>query len=463
MKLPQIFLVIIGLSFFSVSVLGQVKISKTYQNDSFDLFSSEKYENAITRQHSITINLKNFIFAEVRDGDYLLSLRIRFLKYILGSGQPIIKSEINTVFYDNQLIRTYQEVEIKDENSKKKKKKKRKKQYIELSLKDKLLTFNHKLIDISHIEITVRMTKVKDEYASTIQTLKPILNVAVNSLETVKLVENILDNIQSDEVKAPLLFSGEIYIPANIFEYEQNAEKRYSRIVDNNEEFAIILKGNTPINDNSLKGKSVEIINRVTKFIYGKEELKKEDVKMNGLITLYFTKDNKPVIPITIVDKLNKIDGYLSEYNLKNIKSELDANIKETFKIIEFAQNAETITPNTYYDVNQYLKLAQFYYLFVAADNVENAENSCEIKGNLVRSYKRWYDQINLKGAANDVQAIGIKGIYSDARIAKIFIPSGLSDFNTMSFYLWQKAIHEILAENNKNKLAQRETFLDTP
>ncbi len=449
-------LLVIFFVLFSIVSVGQiysqVKISKTYESESIDFFSSDRYRDAVTRQHSITIDLKELLFSEIRDGDYILSMKLRFLNYKNGSSIPEVKREINTIFFDNELIRSYQVIEEEGKN------KKKAKQLLQLNLKDKLLVFNHKLIDISHLEVIVKMTKAKDEFQSMINTIRPILNVALKSKETVALADNLLENLQSGQDDEPMLFRAEFYIPANIFDYEQHLNSNNTSVIKNNEVFGIVVDGKTPINDASFKGRSVKLINSISKFILGKEVLDKTNLNIKGLISLSFTKDQKPVIPDPINEQLRKINIYLEENDLREFESEFNTSIKETSKILEFAKSSETISPNTQYDISQYLRLAQLYYLFVTADNNQKSSVTSNISGSLVRSFKRWYDNINLKGAAYDIQGIGIKGIYNTKKddIAKVFIPSGLNDFDTMSFYLWQKAIHEILSENKKTRLANR-------
>ena len=307
------------MSFVFFESIAQIGISKTYQSNDLDLFSSDKYKNAITRQHSVSINLKDFVFTEVRDGDYVVSLKLRFLKYKPGSSEPEVKSQANMIFYDDDVIKTYTEEEIVENG--KKKKKKRTRQHVQLSLENKLVGFNYVLIDVTHIEVTVRLTKIKDEFDSFKEMINPILNVAVKTPETVNLVDNLLDGIKSDEDLQPLLFSAELYIPANIFDYEQQKGKDNSRIIDNNEEFGILLEGNTAINDNSIVGKGKEILNRTTKFFSGKSVVKKETVNLAGLLTMNFTKDEKAVIPEPILTKFDELDGYLTSPNLEQLKN----------------------------------------------------------------------------------------------------------------------------------------------
>lgn len=444
LRLSRCVLVFLFVFNTSSSVYSQVEITQVYKSGSIDLFSSNKYENAITRQHSITIDLREFVLTEIKDGDYILSLKIRFLNYLPNSSVPQVKKEVNTVFYDDELIRSYENIEENGTN------RREKKQSIQLSLSDKLLVFSHSLIDISHIEITVRMTRIKDEYQDFLETMSPIFNVATSTNATVQLVDNLLDGIESDEVIEPLLFRGEIYIPANIFDYQNNIEKNTGRVVESNEEFAIVLNGMTPINDNSLKGKAKTLVNRISKFISGSEQLNKESIRLGGLISLVIIKNDKPVIPKSILEKLTLLEEYLLLIDPSKVENEFNTNVKEVSKMIEFAVNVESITPSIEEDISQYVKLAQFCYLFLDEDSKGD-----KISKNIVRSYKRWYDSINLRGAANDMHAIAIQGIYNNDEIAKIFIPSGLSDFQIMSFFLWQKGIHEILAGHNISELAE--------
>lgn len=424
-------------------LIGQIELTKenVYSPGEVQIFQAELYENVLTRQNSVSIMLKDFIFPEISEGTYLASLKLSMLQYPINSSKPIVLYEVNSLFDD--VIKSVSEEEIIIEG--KKEIKKKIKQHIELSLSNKVLGFNFILSEISHIKIEVRLVKIKSEYQEMFNMVKPILNVAMSNQTTVDLVDNILKNLAPDEDKNNLLFYTELTIPSNVFEYKKLKDKGEIPLVENNQEFAIVLNGTTPINDESLGGMAKEIVNKTTKFFAGKKVLDKTTANYSGLVRLYITKDQNPILPTFISNSLKDLDVLINGVDVSDNIDEINALIKNVSKISDYSFKAKEINNQTFFSITQYLKLIRIYVNLLTDDENEKK---------WIFQFNRWSNLIDTKGSAFGVQAIGITELYEKAKVAKIYIPYSLGDDFLMSMYIWQKDLHKAMALAKNKDLA---------
>jgi len=423
-------LTILFVIFLNSAVFAQLKITKVFSATDVNLFEASLYEAAITRQNSASINLKEFLFPEVRDGNYIVALNVALLQYPINSTKPIEKGQIAVLFDD---VRK----EIKSNEP------------MELSLKDKVLGFNFILSDVTHVKIEVRMVKVKSEYEPLLELVKPILNIAMKDASSIQLIDNILRSMGTEDNKNNLLFQTELYVPNNVFEFNSIKNKTEIPLVKNNADLAIVLEGTTPINDESLLGKGKDLINKVTTFVVGKKTIPKDKVKYSGLVTININKEQIPVLPSHVEEDLTDFNRIINGVEPINEQEALNSLLRSIPRATAISLKNKEINKQADFSINEYMKLAIVYINMLKGNEKKEGENNPD----WIRQFKTWCTNIETRGTAFGVEAIGINDVYPD-KTAKIYIPYSLNDELLKSLYLWQVTLHTKLSENSDKSMA---------
>jgi hypothetical protein len=411
--------------------IAQLKVSKVFSASDVNLFQSSIYQETITRQNSASINLKQFLFPELRDGNYVIAMKLTLLQYPINVAKPIEKQQISILFDDV-------------------KKQLKANEPMELSLNDKVLGFNFILSDITHIKVEVRMIKLKSEYEPFMNLIKPILNIAMKETSTISLIDNVLKSISTDDDKNNLLFQAELYVPSNVFEYNNIKNTTTIPLIKNNQDFAIILEGNTPINNESLLGKGKDLVNTTTTFFVGKKVIPKESVKYSGLITINFNKEQIPVLPEIIENDLRDLDKYINGVNPIDNQDAIISLTKTIPRSTSVSLKNKEINNQAEFSINEYMKLAVIYF---------NMLKDNENKGEWTKQFKSWCSNIDTRGTGYGVDAIGVNEIYID-KTAKIYIPYSLNDDLLMSIYLWQNNLHTKLIEKGETGMTVKKMIV---
>ncbi len=426
-RVAQVLLALAIVSIAFGTAYAQLEISEVYTVNQARVFRPGAYEGVFTRQNSCTITLADFYFDEVKQGNYLISMKMAFQENPIGGGAPVPKYEFQTLFED-----VIQDVKGKEP--------------IKLKMFDKRLASNINLSRINNVHVEIRLTKVKDSYKEFMNLAQPILNAALpaGSGTAFQLVDKFLD--QASTAKADvLLFNADFYIPANIFEYNRLAETEIP-ILLNNQPYAIFLEGVTTVPPDNLLAKLGAVANKATMFVNGKRALNPSQAKYTGLVRLYFTKDTNPVLPASIDSKLREVDYQVRGYAPGRDKVALAGTLQAIANLASLSQQADQIDTQTLFSINEYLKLSSIYLKSLSKEEDDKS---------WPEEFLQWSYEFDTRGASLGAQAVGITGIYKgQAPMAKIYLPYSLSDEQIMSFYLWQVAMHKQLANKNKFDLA---------
>lgn len=428
-RLIYLLLVISGTSF------GQVSINQLYSKEEPALFSSSAYSSIITRQNSCSFFLSDFLFNVTKEGKFLIDLQINLNSYSISTTTPDKVRSIRMLFKDV--------IEIKEKDKP-----------IRLSLSNTKLADNIILTDVTDIDIFVRLIPTNDDQQSAFKVISPILNTIIpNSSTVTNVIDNFISSARKGEKKDELLFNANIAVPLNIFEFKKLEADEKVNLIRNNSVLGIILGGSQEAAfSNSLVGDAATLVNSVAKFVSGKQVFKKENVKYEGLINIYFTKDINPLLPSSISTALYELNN-LPVIDINNAYEAFKVKMKEISSAAKNARVDQKINFQTEYSINVYLRLGEIYmdYLKKSSDGAPSTTD------NWVSKFRTFDLDINNGGAANSFQAIGINDIYNE-RLAKIYIPYSLPDDLTISFYSWQIALHNFLAEKGYLNLAKPKT-----
>ena len=96
-----------------------------------------------------------------------------------------------------------------------------------------------------------------------------------------------------------------------------------------------------------------------------------------------------------------------------------------------------------HFNVEQYLSLSKLYFSYLNKHSVD------------LKNYERWYYLNDAKGPNFSIDAYGIEGIYKKGKLAKVYIPLGLSDNLIISMYMWQSELNLWLSSKNQLSLSR--------
>jgi|688.fasta_scaffold11422_14 hypothetical protein len=413
---------------------SQVTINQLVNKEETAIFNSDAYNNIITRQNSCSFYINDFIFSVTKTDKYIVDLQINLNSYNIGSTAPDKVKTVRMLFKDV--------VEIKEKDKP-----------FTLALSNKKLADNIILSDVTDIDILIRLIPIQDENNSAFKLIAPILNTSFQGAPAVtSLIDNFIENVRKGEKKEELLFSTNIVVPLNIFEYRKLETDATLPLLKNNLTFGAILKGNQAVPFNSsLVGDVATFFNGVSQFVAGKNVIPKGEMKYEGAVKIYFTKDNNPLLPSSFSRQLDQLDKISNNPLTDASYSAFKVKLTEISNQSDNLLDDQKINSQTDYSIQQYLQLGIIYL-----DYIKAVSNGNPVTTDAWITQFRTYDiNVNTKGAANGFQAIGITDLYSNDKIAKIYIPYSLPENLTLSYYSWQFAIHNFLKEKNYELLAK--------
>lgn len=418
---------------------SQVTISQFVNIDESAIYNSDAYNSIITRQNSCSFYINDFIFSVTKADKYVVDLQINLNSYNIGSTAPDKVKTIRMLFKDI--------IEIKEKDKP-----------MTLTLSNKKLADNIILSDVTDIDILIRLIPIQDENNSSFKLIAPILNTSFQGAPAVtSLIDNFIENVRKGEKKEELLFSMNIAVPLNIFEYRKIETDATIPLLKNNLTYGAILSGNqaVPFN-NSLIGDVATFFNGVSQLVAGKNVIPKGDMKYEGVVKIYFTKDNNPLLPSSFSRQLDQLDKISNNPLTEASYSAFKVKLNEISTASDNLLYDQKINSQTDYSIQQYLQLGVIYL-----DYLKTVSNGNPSTTDTWITQFRTYDiNVNTKGAANGFQAIGVTDLYSNDKIAKIYIPYSLPENLTLSYYSWQFAIHSFLKEKNYELLAKKKLKL---
>ncbi|MES2691539.1 MAG: hypothetical protein V4658_14115 [Bacteroidota bacterium] len=431
--MKRILLLLLSALTFS-STQSQVTINQFVNKDETAIFNSDAYNNIITRQNSCSFYINDFIFSVTKNDKYIVDLQINLNSYNIGSTTPDKVKTIRMLFKDV--------IEIKEKDKP-----------ITLTLSNKKLADNIILSDVTDIDIIIKLIPIQDENNSAFKLIAPILNTSFQAAPAVtSLIDNFIENVRKGEKKEELLFSSNITIPLNIFEYRKIETDAAIPLLKNNLTFGAILKGNQAVPFNtSLVGDVATFFNGVSQFVAGKNVIPKNEMKYEGVVKIYFTKDNNPLLPSSFSRQLDQLDKISNNPQTESSYSAFKVKLNEISTQSDNLLYDQKINSQTDYSIQQYLQLGVIYLDYLKAVSNGNPTTTDA----WITQFRTYDININTKGAANGFQAIGITDLYSNDKIAKIYIPYSLPENLTLSYYSWQFSIHNFLTEKKYELLAK--------
>lgn len=425
---------IFAILFCFLTSFGQVTISQLVSKEETAMFNSDAYNRIITRQNSCSFYINDFVFSVTKTDKYIVDLQINLNSYNLGSTSPDKVKSIRMLFKDV--------VEIKEKDKP-----------TTLTLSNKKLADNIILSEVTDIDIIVKFIPIQDENNSAFKFITPILNTAFQGAPAVtSLIDNFIESVRKGEKKDELLFSTNIVVPLNIFEYRKLESDTELPLLKNNLTYGVVLKGNqTTAFNNSLVGDIATFFNGVSQFVAGKNVIPKGNMNYEGVIKLYFTKDNNPLLPSSFSRQLDQLDKITNNPITDASFQSFSVKMNEISSASDNLLYDQKINSQTDFSIQQYLQLGAIYLDYLKAIAGGNPATT----DNWVNKFTTFDINVNTKGAANGFQSIGITDIYTSDKIAKIYIPYSLPETLTLSFYSWQFAIHNFLSERNYLKLAK--------
>lgn len=425
--------VFVALIFLTTYSIGQVSITEYVSKDEPALFNTEAYNEIITRQNSCTFYLNEFMFNVTKQDKFIVDLQIKLNTYNMNSASPEKVRVLRLLFKDV--------IEVKEKD----------KPY-SLSLSNAKLADNIVMTDVTDIDVDVRLIPIIDENNSSFKLIAPILNtIFEGSSPVTNLIDNFISSVKKGDNIDILVFHTNIIVPQNIFEYKKIGREGKINLISNNQVLGIILKGsNEGPFSNSLIGDGANFVNGITKFVSGKDVIKKSEVSYEGILKVYFTKDPNPLLPTSMTNQLATINQLHNGVNYKENYDNYKVKMKEISSAAFMSKLDHKINSQTEYSINQFLKLGEIYMDY----QNKSFENPLNLTDVWVNKFRAFDIDINNKGAANFVQAIGVTDIY-DGKIAKIYIPYTLADEIALSFYSWQLILHNVLLQLNDKTLAK--------
>lgn len=407
-------LVILGLA---ICIAGYcAPVSKTYSVNTINIWQNQSIKDSITRQDSCSVFLKEYWFFQPKNGNYIPYLTIRFENMPTNGNSTITKNEYRFIFDDViSNIQTNKQMKSK--------------------LCNKAIAKNIILSDVNNAHVEMRLLRLSNNYKNYIDIISPIAGSALISNPIFSLVDTLLSKCtDAKDTNTPLIFQTDLYVPNSIRDYKENLKNGLPQL--ENTDYAIMLQGNTPVSDNSIKGRLSDLINKGMKFVCGTSLIDPKTFECDGAITLCFTNDTVLVPPDDLRVGLEKLDDGIRNITLSN--KEIKEKAIELTKLTQQYCDQKMIDDNTKWSIGQYLLLVRALAIF--RDNPESDWRT---------PFGSFCTTCDTASSDHNVQVIGVKDIYPPQKIAKVFLPYALSNDQISSACNWQVELHKSLMQQN--------------
>ena len=371
---------------------------------------------AITRQSSCAIQLKNFVFGEVQNGNFIPQLTISF-----KSGNDV-SSKVTVVFDD--VIKSISAGKTAT-----------------LKLSNKFLATGVILSRVTSVLVELRLIQVNDSYRDFAEVLQPILNSVQVAQPAFGILESFIAKVKTGP-DTPLLFSGEFLVASNRPEYNEMSKTFSDAFLKNNQEYLMTTNLVTPVADDSISGKLTALVNAGAKAVVGKSIVDPASANVKGYATLIFTKDKISLLPVDLENALQNVQKELSRVGFSREDFNVAVNRAEnTNAYLDQNNLVDRRSSNT---VTEFLALARVY-----ADYRSNKPIA-----DWGAQFSDWLFGFKIRSATLAAQAVGVKNLYPSAangkaNIAPLYLPYFLAEDLLASFQSWQLLMHRALMKNN--------------
>jgi len=398
------------------------------------LFTRSQFDKYITRGSFCSLVLDDFLFSEAKPGKFMVDITFSFNNV---STNPLV---LKVVLQDL--------IEVKNNND-----------VTTHKLSNKILARQLPLVNVSDIDVYVRLIPIKDDdLVSFQQVMSPILGKSFYGLDiqTVgKTLDEFIKLARKGDDKDSILFQTNIPVAQNIVEATKLDTKDSSRMpLYNNRMYAIINEGSKSYSNNSLTGKAKDLLNGIWVYATGDMLMKRPASEYKSFISLHFTKDENQVLPETILSQLKQLSLGSQSALTKDSYNIIMSKASDADKSIDALVTAKQIDSRAEFHLRNYVELMRIWGAYRFASTGGDAmlkENNC---WNI--QFHDLFNLLNNMGKLNYTQSFGVADLYSDNNIAKIFVPYSLSDEMTIETVYKQITLHQNLKRLKYTELSQK-------
>ena len=381
---------------------------------------SESFQRLITRDDDVSLEIINVFFAADNKSKYALDIQVNFysqevgqLKELALAKNLIVKQLIDNKEGDNTNFVGGNYYDVFGITS---------------------------LENYQEIQIEIGLTKIDEgeNGENLFSKFGPLLDKVDPTNGTITTVFRILgiDKDSYEQNQRRLVSRGTFYIPLNFVEYgfDDRGDRPY---LLNNETFSIPFKINNELdNPDNLKKLGTNILNQITKWVYGDKVIKPESENICGAITLQFTKDKNSNYPKNLISTVEKFseDIAAGDYSAKEAISEADKILEE----IERIRGERKMTKRMYDNLRFYILLSKRYISFTNLYSLDfNLKDYNKV---FIGDFNKWYLYADRVATQWGYKRFGLTELYDDyeegnrrdrieyKRLAKIFLPYSLTN-----------------------------------
>jgi hypothetical protein len=324
-------------------------------------------------------------------------------------------------------------------------------------LSNTVLARNIPLIDVTDIDIAVRLFRVKDEkYGPLYSLVSPLLGTALYGVPVDvigKVFDRFISLARDDDKREPLQFRANIPVAQNVIEAQRLDRPGTAERLPlyNNYNYPITLEGSKEMADDSVVGKAKDFLNGLSLFFSGKTVKARPKSGYQGFMTIWFTKDENQILPEPIIVQLKELSNAAQRAETDDSLKELETRIADAHRAVDALRKGKQIDDRAQFHLTRYIELTRVWGEYRRA--VTDGERGLRARDNWPFRFRDWYNQMDYVGVVHLTQAVGVTQIYGE-QLAKVFVPYSLSDEMTVEVIARQINLHQVLQRLDDTKLA---------
>lgn len=407
---------------------NSAQVSQT-RNDLSDIINYDnmiklnemKFQNIVTRNNSISLDLDSLYFTSNKDGDYYISLRVKLYSWQDGlQAKPIPKKEFGYIF--KQTIKTKNGVGY---------------------LSNLIIAANQSLSNINFGEIEVKIVK-EESNSNVADIITANLKTLITDATALDIIGRLLDKQTIPDEQ--LVFKSNFEIPLNSIEYQIRFKNNPNAVLVNNEPMGISLDGNSQCEllRGSLIGNVISNLSKVFKAVVGTPEATAR-FNHKGIIILSFKTDRNSLLPDEVKRNLALLNQAIGAKRFTEAYTTI--NYLQDYVVRYTTASSDDENSRIYGNVLQYLRLADLYI-----DYLDPTKKPSKNNDNLDEFHQKYFDIFSELYALQ--MNIGfypflVAGIYDKANTT-VFMPYALDEVSLKYCLLWQTNLHLFLKKKDK-------------
>ncbi len=387
------------------------------------LFASTQYDKYITRGNFCSLILDDFLFSETQPGRFIVDLTVTMNS---ASGKPLLMR----VLLDDL-------IEVKSNN-----------EVTTHKLSNTVIARQLSLVDVSDIDISARLIPIaNDKLPDFSPVIAPLLGKAFYGIDIQyigKALDEFIKLARKGDDKDSLLFKANIPVSQNIIEATKLDNKDGGRPpLYNNRKYAIVNDASKSVSDDSLSSKARDLLNGIWIYATGKTLTSRPKADYKSFISLRFSKDENQVLPDTIIAQLKELSFASQKALTDDTFRQMEIKAMDADKAIDALLRAKQIDPRAEFHLRNYVELMRIWGAYRRAgtggDKLLKENNNWQV------SFRDWFNQQRNMGKLYFTQSFSVEDLYSENKIAKIFVPYSLSDEMTVESVYRQITLHQSL------------------